>query len=193
MLRVRTADLHRMHDARPSGCAVPSTPAPVVARASAKGRDHARAGERRAADERAVTKIADRDQRRHLPDHRGLRARGLNAPGRALHQVRCSTVPSVAHGDWWRLITAAFLHGGLDPHRLQHGRALVDRQPVEQYLGRTRYLGLYFVSGPRRLGRRAPPEPDDTGGRRVRRDLRDPRRHARSSSGRRPGVSAGRR
>ena len=33
------------------------------------------------------------------------------------------------------------------PHRLQHVRPLVIGAPVENYLGRARFLALYFVSG----------------------------------------------
>jgi membrane associated rhomboid family serine protease len=53
----------------------------------------------------------------------------------------------VAQGDWWRLITAAFLHGSL----LHLGFNMVALwfigAPVENYLGRARFIGLYFVGG----------------------------------------------
>ncbi|HKI91236.1 MAG TPA: rhomboid family intramembrane serine protease, partial [Gaiellaceae bacterium] len=55
--------------------------------------------------------------------------------------------PFVAHGDWWRLITSAFLHENL----LHIGFNMLALWwiggPIEQYLGRARYLGLYFVAG----------------------------------------------
>ncbi len=55
--------------------------------------------------------------------------------------------PFVPHGGWYRLVTAMFLHGGLT-HILFNMVALwFIGAPVEQYLGRARYLGLYFVSG----------------------------------------------
>jgi len=55
--------------------------------------------------------------------------------------------PDVANGGWWRLITAAFLHANL----LHIGFNMLALwwigAPVENYLGRARYLGLYLVSG----------------------------------------------
>jgi len=55
--------------------------------------------------------------------------------------------PFVAHGDWWRLITSAFLHENLLHIAFNMLALWWIGGPVEQYLGRTRYLGLYFVSG----------------------------------------------
>jgi membrane associated rhomboid family serine protease len=53
----------------------------------------------------------------------------------------------VAHGDWWRLITAAFLHYG--PIHLGFNMFFLYwiGTPVEQYLGRGRFLLVYLVSG----------------------------------------------
>jgi membrane associated rhomboid family serine protease len=53
----------------------------------------------------------------------------------------------VAHGDWWRLITAAFLHYG--PIHLGFNMFFLYwiGTPVEQYLGRARFLLVYLVSG----------------------------------------------
>jgi membrane associated rhomboid family serine protease len=55
--------------------------------------------------------------------------------------------PDVAHGDWWRLITAAFLHYG----PLHLGMNMLALwwfgQPLEYALGRGRFLLLYLVSG----------------------------------------------
>ena len=53
----------------------------------------------------------------------------------------------VAHGEWWRLITAAFLHYG-PLHLGLNMLALYWYGPVlEQIIGRWRYLLLYLVSG----------------------------------------------
>jgi membrane associated rhomboid family serine protease len=53
----------------------------------------------------------------------------------------------VAHGDYWRLLTAAFLHYG-PIHLGMNMLALYwFGTPVEQYLGRVRFLLVYLVSG----------------------------------------------
>jgi membrane associated rhomboid family serine protease len=55
--------------------------------------------------------------------------------------------PAVAHGAWWRLVSAAFLHYGL-LHIGFNMFALYYTGPViEQALGRWRYLVLYFAAG----------------------------------------------
>ena len=53
----------------------------------------------------------------------------------------------VAHGDWWLLMTAAFLHYG--PIHLGFNMFFLYwiGTPVEQYLGRARFLLVYLVSG----------------------------------------------
>ena len=55
--------------------------------------------------------------------------------------------PAVANGDWWRLITAAFLHGG--PIHLAFNMLALwwFGQTLEATLGRGRFLLLYLVSG----------------------------------------------
>ena len=55
--------------------------------------------------------------------------------------------PLVANGDWWRLITAAFLHYG--PIHLGMNMLALWwlGAPVEMVLGRARFLALYLVSG----------------------------------------------
>ncbi len=54
--------------------------------------------------------------------------------------------PFVADGDWWRLITSAFLHAG-PIHLLFNMLALWwFGRALESYLGPARYLGLYFAS-----------------------------------------------
>ena len=55
--------------------------------------------------------------------------------------------PAVQAGDWWRLLTAAFLHANL----LHLGMNMLFLwwvgAPVEEAIGRGRYLLLYLVSG----------------------------------------------
>lgn len=54
--------------------------------------------------------------------------------------------PSILQGQWWRLITAGFLHGGL-MHILMNSWVLFDvGAQVEETFGTSRYLVLYFVS-----------------------------------------------
>jgi membrane associated rhomboid family serine protease len=72
---------------------------------------------------------------------------GYNAPGGRLFNDMFLYGPFVAHGDWWRLITAAFLHGSILHIGLNMYVLWIIGSPVEQYLGRARFLGLYFVSG----------------------------------------------
>jgi membrane associated rhomboid family serine protease len=76
-----------------------------------------------------------------------VQGNGVNAPGGTLFDKMLLFGPAVGHGDWWRLITAAFLHASL----LHIGFNMLALwwigAPVEQYLGRARYLGLYLVSG----------------------------------------------
>jgi membrane associated rhomboid family serine protease len=72
---------------------------------------------------------------------------GLNAPGGRLFNDMFLYGPFVAHGDWWRLITAAFLHASVLHIGLNMYVLWIIGSPVEQYLGRARFLGLYFVSG----------------------------------------------
>ena len=52
----------------------------------------------------------------------------------------------IGRGEWWRLITAAFLHGGL-LHILMNSWVLFDLgAQVEEIYGTARYLVFYFVS-----------------------------------------------
>jgi membrane associated rhomboid family serine protease len=53
----------------------------------------------------------------------------------------------LAHGEWWRLITAAFLHYGPVHLGLNMLALWWLGQPVEAALGRWRYLLLYFAAG----------------------------------------------
>lgn len=55
--------------------------------------------------------------------------------------------PWVAHGDWYRLVTNMFLHANLIHIGFNMLALWWIGKPVEQYLGKARYVGLYFVSG----------------------------------------------
>ena len=55
--------------------------------------------------------------------------------------------PSTIHGEWWRLLTNIFLHGGL-MHILSNMVGLLFVGIfIEPILGRTKYLTLYLVTG----------------------------------------------
>jgi len=84
---------------------------------------------------------------------------GLNAPGGALfnkfilvgsntHLGVFTPYGDIAHDhEWWRLVTAMFLHGSILHIAFNMYALWVIGTPLEQYLGKSRYLGLYFVSG----------------------------------------------
>jgi membrane associated rhomboid family serine protease len=55
--------------------------------------------------------------------------------------------PLVAEGEWWRLITATFLHGNLLHIGLNMLVLWIIGPPLEDYLGHGRYALLYVVSG----------------------------------------------
>jgi membrane associated rhomboid family serine protease len=55
--------------------------------------------------------------------------------------------PQLAQGDWWRLITTMFLHESLVHIGFNMLALWWIGAPVEKYLGRARYLGVYFVAG----------------------------------------------
>jgi membrane associated rhomboid family serine protease len=76
-----------------------------------------------------------------------VQGNGLNSPGGSLFDKWFLYGPYVHDGDWWRLITAAFLHANIIHIAFNMFALYVIGTPVEQYLGRVRYLGLYFVSG----------------------------------------------
>lgn len=53
---------------------------------------------------------------------------------------------AVAHGEWWRLLTGAFLHNGLLHIALNMIVLAVLGPPLEQLLGWRRFLALYLLS-----------------------------------------------
>ena len=72
---------------------------------------------------------------------------GINSPGGSLFFKWVLYGPKVAQGDWWRLITAAFLHANILHIGLNMLALIWLGAPVERYLGHLQYLGLYVVSG----------------------------------------------
>ena len=53
----------------------------------------------------------------------------------------------VANGEWYRLITSMFLHFGIVHIAFNMWALLVIGTPLEQMLGRFRYVALYFLGG----------------------------------------------
>ena len=72
---------------------------------------------------------------------------GLNDPGGSLFYKWVLFGPAVEHGDWWRLITSAFLHGSVIHIAFNMLALWWLGAPVEMALGRVRFIGLYLVSG----------------------------------------------
>jgi len=72
---------------------------------------------------------------------------GLNNPGGSLFYKWVLFGPAVDHGDWWRLITSAFLHASVIHIAFNMLALWWLGAPVEMALGRVRFIGLYLVSG----------------------------------------------
>jgi len=72
---------------------------------------------------------------------------GINDPGGSLFNKWFLYGPYVARGDWWRLITSAFLHESIVHIGFNMAALWFVGGPVEEYLGRLRYVLIYLVSG----------------------------------------------
>jgi membrane associated rhomboid family serine protease len=72
---------------------------------------------------------------------------GVNSPGGSLFEKWALFGPAVANGDWWRLLTAAFLHGSILHIGMNMFVLYLVGGAVESYMGSARYLALYVVSG----------------------------------------------
>jgi membrane associated rhomboid family serine protease len=72
---------------------------------------------------------------------------GINDPGGNVFTKGLLFGPAVADGDWWRLITSAFLHANLIHIALNMLAVYWLGAAVELSLGPVRYLALYLVSG----------------------------------------------
>src|SRR5579884_556422 len=73
-----------------------------------------------------------------------VQGNGFNAPGGSLFDNWFLAGILLRTGDWWRMVTAMFLHASIFHIALNMFALWVIGGPVEQYLGRVRYLLLYF-------------------------------------------------
>ncbi len=70
----------------------------------------------------------------------------LDFDGKTLVEFGAKYGPFMMQGEWWRLVTAGFLHGGLF-HILMNSWVLYDLgAQVEEVYGSSRMLVIYFVS-----------------------------------------------
>ena len=70
----------------------------------------------------------------------------MDIDGRALVEFGAKFPPAIAAGQWWRLVTAGFLHGNLF-HIFMNSWALFSvGAQVEETYGTARFLALYFVA-----------------------------------------------
>jgi membrane associated rhomboid family serine protease len=72
---------------------------------------------------------------------------GINSPGGSLFSKWILYGPAVANGDWWRLITCAFLHASLIHIAFNMYFLWFVGEAVESVLGRGRFLLVYLISG----------------------------------------------
>jgi rhomboid protease GluP len=77
---------------------------------------------------------------------KGGRGSILNPDVQTLFEFGAKYGPAIAAGQWWRLVTAGFLHGGL-LHILMNSWVLFDLgAQVEELYGGARMLVIYFVA-----------------------------------------------
>ncbi len=71
---------------------------------------------------------------------------GFSASGRALRLLGAKDTYFILHGEWWRLVTAGFLHAGVF-HILMNSWVLFDLgSRAEEIFGTARFLVLYLFS-----------------------------------------------
>ena len=75
-----------------------------------------------------------------------LQGASLSRNGGSLFNDWLLNGPAVANGDWWRLITAAFLHGSIIHIALNMLFLWIIGTPLEIAIGRWRYLAIYIVT-----------------------------------------------
>jgi membrane associated rhomboid family serine protease len=76
-----------------------------------------------------------------------VQGNGINSPGGSLYAKWVLYGPAVANGDWWRLITSAFLHANLLHIAFNMYFLWFVGSAVETALGRGRFIAVYLISG----------------------------------------------
>ena len=76
-----------------------------------------------------------------------VQGNGINSPGGSLFAKWVLYGPAVANGDWWRLITSAFLHANLIHIAFNMYFLWFVGSAVESALGRGRFIAVYLISG----------------------------------------------
>jgi len=72
----------------------------------------------------------------------------VDMPTRALLEFGAMNGYIVVHdGEWWRLITAMFLHGGMTHLLMNMFSLYIVGRPMELYFRPRSYLSIYFLSG----------------------------------------------
>jgi membrane associated rhomboid family serine protease len=72
---------------------------------------------------------------------------GINSPGGSLFDKWILYAPFVDNGDWWRLVTAMFLHASVLHIAFNMWALWLVGSTIEAALGPARFLLLYFASG----------------------------------------------
>ena len=148
MLGVRATDLHRLHDVRfgrpplPRARGQGGAPGPLGTKRPAIRVPRAAAGTTNAPVTKALIAI---NVALYLIG--AVQGAGLNNPGGRIFAKLWLDAYDVHGGGWWRLITTAFLHADVLHIAFNMLALWWIGAPVEQYLGRARYVGLYLVAG----------------------------------------------
>ena len=77
---------------------------------------------------------------------RGGEGGAMNIDGRTLFDFGAKYPPAIAAGQWWRLVTAGFLHGGLIHILMNSWSFLTLGALAEEAFGASRMLVIYFCS-----------------------------------------------
>jgi len=71
----------------------------------------------------------------------------IDMPAGGLVDLGAIYGPFVVGGEWWRLLTAMFLHGGMTHLLMNMFSLYIIGRPMELYFSPKSYLSLYFLTG----------------------------------------------